>query len=308
MNLRGFAIDIDYESEVRKSAFSWLDGITDFGKHLVNQSQLRSFAFDGLQISLLNSQGGICKPRTFAAALSIRTGHTPADKDPLYEDKIGEDGFLRYKYMNGGAEAWGNVALRTAFELGLPLIWFFTIKPGQYLPIYPVQIISDEPSKSEITVQIGEITTYNSTVTSSGLILKSHREQLVKIRVHQPIFRERVLSAYETKCAVCQLRHSELLDAAHIIPDSRIDGLAIVPNGLALCKIHHAAFDRNFIGIQPDLTIKVRSDLLLEKDGPMLLHGIQELNDQKIHIPKHKPSRPDEKRLERRFNEFLNAS
>ena len=51
---------------------------------------------------------------------------------------------------------------------------------------------------------------------------------------------------------LCKLRHAELLDAAHIIADANDEGLPIVPNGLALCKIHHAAFDKNIIGISPD--------------------------------------------------------
>jgi hypothetical protein len=36
----------------------------------------------------------------------------------------------------------------------------------------------------------------------------------------------------------------ELLDAAHILPDGHPKGEPVVPNGLALCKLHHAAFDR----------------------------------------------------------------
>lgn len=42
----------------------------------------------------------------------------------------------------------------------------------------------------------------------------------VRNRLHQRGFRERVLSAYKEQCALCRLRHRELLDAAHIIPDN----------------------------------------------------------------------------------------
>ncbi len=64
-------------------------------------------------------------------------------------------------------------------------------------------------------------------------------------RLHQPVFRAQVIQAYGRRCAICSLRHVELLDAAHIIPDSETGGDAIVTNGLALCKIHHAAYDNN---------------------------------------------------------------
>jgi hypothetical protein len=46
-------------------------------------------------------------------------------------------------------------------------------------------------------------------------------------------------------------------------------------NGLALCKRHHAAFDRYLIGVTPDLEVTVRLDVLAEIDGPTLQHGLQ---------------------------------
>ena len=51
-------------------------------------------------------------------------------------------------------------------------------------------------------------------------------------RLHQATFRERVLHAYRTSCAICRLRHRELLDAAHILPDGHPRGEPVVPNGL----------------------------------------------------------------------------
>jgi putative restriction endonuclease len=60
-----------------------------------------------------------------------------------------------------------------------------------------------------------------------------------------------------------------LLGAAHIIPDSDPEGHPEVSNGLSLCKIHRAAFDRGIIGIRPDYAIEVREDALKEVDGPM---------------------------------------
>ena len=65
----------------------------------------------------------------------------------------------------------------------------------------------------------------------------------VRHRLHQQGFRERVLAAYREQCAMCRLRHPELLEAAHIIPDTEPGGDPIVPNGLSLCRLHHGAFD-----------------------------------------------------------------
>jgi putative restriction endonuclease len=130
----------------------------------------------------------------------------------------------------------------------------------------------------------------------------------VRQRVHQSAFRERVLRAYREQCAMCKLRHSELLDAAHIIPDGEPDGDPIVPNGLSLCKLHHAAFDRGFLGIRPDYVVEVRQDILHENDGPMLLHGLKEMHEKRIFLPRNASQRPSESLLERRYSRFLDAN
>src|SRR5206468_12226286 len=90
---------------------------------------------------------------------------------------------------------------------------------------------------------------------------------VVRRRLHQRGFRERVLRAYQMCCAICRLRHDELLEAAHILPDGHPRGEPVIPNGLALCKLHHAAFDSYIIGVTPDLEVKVRLDVLEEIDG-----------------------------------------
>ncbi|MBN1664824.1 MAG: HNH endonuclease, partial [Deltaproteobacteria bacterium] len=124
-------------------------------------------------------------------------------------------------------------------------------------------------------------------------------------RLHQTAFRENVITAYDSSCSICRLKHRELLDAAHIIPDTHPMGDPIVINGLCLCKIHHAAFDQNIVGIDPDYTIHIRSDVLEETDGPMLLHGLQELHNGKLIVPHKIQDRPDRERLEVRYHEFL---
>jgi putative restriction endonuclease len=137
---------------------------------------------------------------------------------------------------------------------------------------------------------------------------RSYLERLTRVRLHQPVFRARVLQAYGKRCAVCQLRHTDLLDAAHIIRDADEGGLPVVPNGLSLCKIHHAAYDRNIIGVRPDLVLDVRRDILAEIDGPMLRHGIQEMNGIRLTVPSQRAARPRTENLERRYEEFLSAS
>jgi putative restriction endonuclease len=63
------------------------------------------------------------------------------------------------------------------------------------------------------------------------------------------------------------------LDGRHERP-----GLPEVPNGRALCKIHHSAYDVNILGVSPDYRVHIRSDVLREHDGPMLKWGLQEMD------------------------------
>lgn len=69
-------------------------------------------------------------------------------------------------------------------------------------------------------------------------------------------FRKRVLGAYEHKCAMCGIQ-LELIDAAHILPVASDESTDQTNNGVALCKLHHAAFDRNLISFDERFRIEV---------------------------------------------------
>jgi hypothetical protein len=109
----------------------------------------------------------------------------------------------------------------------------------------------------------------------------------------------------DTSMALCRFSHRRLLDAAHIIPDSEEGGVPAVSNGLSLCKLHHAAFDNFMLGISPDYDIQIREDVLVEHDGPMLVHGLQELHGQRIQLPHRQADRPSREALAWRYERFL---
>ena len=99
-----------------------------------------------------------------------------------------------------------------------------------------------------------------------------------------------------------------MLDAAHIVADKDEKlGHPVVPNGLPLSKIHHAAFDAHLIGIDPDYRLHVSERLLIQKDGPML-EALKRLNGETIHLPKRDKDRPDRDRLALRFERFKAAA
>lgn len=136
---------------------------------------------------------------------------------------------------------------------------------------------------------------------------RAYATSTVKVRLHQRRFRVLVVRAYQGSCAVCRLRHPELLDAAHILPDRDERGRPEIPNGLSLCKIHHGAFDERILGVDPDYRIHIRRDVMDEHDGPMLQHGLKEMHGGRILLPGREPLRPNREYLAERFERFRAA-
>lgn len=307
------------EISIRLAAFVWLaKQVALLGDVLPWKPLATGFDYRGERVPLL-SQQGIFKPRVLRLPLSMRT----ASRDP-YKDETGTDGVLRYAYR--GTDPWhrDNVGLRTAMQERLPLVYFFGIAEGKYVAAWPVFIVGDDPAALRFTVALDDASRAGSgfpfavadgaapqvAVAPADEAATARREYITSTfqrRLHQSAFRERVLSAYRSQCALCHLRHQELLDAAHIIPDTEPDGHPVVPNGLALCKLHHAAYDRNFLTVTPGYVIEVRRAILDENDGPMLLHGLKEMHGKMIELPRQREMQPDRERLERRWKRFREA-
>ena len=102
-----------------------------------------------------------------------------------------------------------------------------------------------------------------------------------------------------------RLNHPELLEAAHIIPDRDPRGLPTVTNGLALCALHHKAFDHHILGIRPDYRIELRQDILDEVDGPMLARA--GFPGQGAPAARRPLERPSQEHLEARYVLFRKA-
>jgi putative restriction endonuclease len=108
-------------------------------------------------------------------------------------------------------------------------------------------------------------------------------------------------------CDLCVAR-ALACPAAHIVPDADPQGIAVVVTGLALCAIHHLAFDRNVLGIDPDGVVHIARRLLDETDGPMLRTGLQGFHGAGITLPRQPEDRPDPARLHARFESFQRAA
>ncbi|MGA9776004.1 MAG: HNH endonuclease [Candidatus Dormiibacterota bacterium] len=298
------------DAQVRQEAFAFLsrpETVWDDG--LVRWTTLvQGFEFEGQRVPLCSMQG-IFKPKAMSyAPLSIRTTFSQNPGDRPYEDAFDGEGSLIYKYRAAEGEHHENVGLRRALSERLPLIFLDGEAKGVYRAYFPVFVTGDEPALNSFLVDLaaGDRDSQSVGPAAASPLDRRYRSAAIAVRIHQRRFRSRVLAAYDTTCAVCRLRHHRaLIDAAHILPDSMPGGVPTVPNALSLCKLHHAAFDHNLIGIRPDLTVDVRGDILKESDGPMLVHGLQELHNERLmKLPRRPELFPDPEFLEERYHQF----
>jgi len=295
------------DARVRSAAFDWLaDQVARHGDVLPRSVLALGFLLGGARVPLVGPQG-IFKPRILHdAPLSITTA--PAGP---YDDAFGADGLLRYRYRGTDPQHPDNRSLRLAMDRRLPLVYFHGIVPGRYLAAWPVFVVADEPGRLTFSVAVDNASHVGlragdpaPEVHENDAARRRYATAVVRLRLHQRTFRERVLEAYQRQCAFCRLRHDELLDAAHIIPDSDPAGEPVVRNGIALCALHHAAFDRYFLGLRPDWVLEVRRDILTESDGPTLVHALQGLHGTRIVLPRRPSLQPARELVEARYERF----
>jgi putative restriction endonuclease len=209
----------DLDAAVRAEAFQFLarEAVVRGGPWpVVPRAVLaEGFTFQGHRVPLLGPQG-IFKPAILEVPLSITTVPLVEGKPRPYEDSFGY-GHLVYRYRGTDHADPDNVGLRRAMERGLPLVYFHGLVPGLYLAVWPVYIMGDNPVDLSFSVEVdepGAAQQPSSRYTAEDDGRRAYALRLMRSPFHQAGFRVRVLQAYRTACAVCRLRHEELLDAA----------------------------------------------------------------------------------------------
>lgn len=293
-------------SNIRLAAFDWLNSrLVKYPDSVIPSRVLANNFYYKNERVVLTGQQGIWKPKQMQFPISIKSRI-----DSIYDDEFLSSNRIKYRYKGNNPNDWVNVGLRQCMLNRIPLIYLHEVARGKYLTQWPVFIVGDDKANLSFLVEAEneayKIPSDISFVAESDEIERRYATRQMVQRLHQTTFRERVLQAYRNHCAICSLKHRELLDAAHIIPDTK-GGKAMVSNGLSLCKIHHAVFDQNIIGIRPDYTLEVRQDILEETDGPMLKYGIQQMHGNKIILPRSLNQQPDKGFLEERYNIFKSA-
>lgn len=293
---------------MRSSCFASLDVLcATHGEDVPYRGGLdQGFPYRGARVPFLSRFKGIHKAaaQEGPAALSINTSASSR-----YDDEEILDGFL-YAYRSGSTDQPDNRALRAAFELQTPLVYFVATRPGWYKPLYPCYVINDDPGMRRVLVAPGHMVgplDEREAVPASDPLERKYAVRETRVRLHQARFRGRVLLAYEDRCAICRLRETRLLDAAHIVGDIEQKGDPHVANGLSLCSIHHRAFDQDLVGVAEDYRVHVARRLLEDEDGPML-DLLKTFHEKRIELPIKRAWHPDPERLAIRFERFTSGS
>jgi putative restriction endonuclease len=300
----------------REAVFAWVRA-RQLHTPFFTRDDLSQFEYQGKTHRLIGPFTGIWKIKALSdSAIAFSTKYVPDGRKRPYEDGEGPDGLQRYKWRGADPNQSDNRALRRAMERHLPMLWLVGIGyvPGTETQLFdarfPVFLIGEEQSEHQFVVALEEDQKILPSTEPVAVqeIVKRYNERIVKARYHQPLFRARVIHAYEERCAVCRLPFTELLEAAHIRPDSQ-GGSAKISNGMSLCKIHHGAYDADIIGISPDYKIHVKESVLATFDGPTLQYSIKEMDGEDLRqIPTETSSKPDRELLAERYEKFMRAS
>lgn len=302
------------QSLMRMAAFGQVRRLLETHDQLTATDLSAGFTFEGERVPLVNPQRGIFKPQQMQHLLSIKTVFPKPGARVWYDDQRhvhrqiyeGEE-TIDYAFMGTDPNVAENRWLREAMEQRVPIIYFLGVSPGRYQAVVPAFIVGWDARAAKAQVAFGDVSALTA-APPADRIERRYALRTVQQRLHQAQFRDAVITAYRGRCALSGLPEPLLLDAAHIVvdKDERL-GQPVVPNGIPLSKIHHAAFDAHLIGIDPDCRVHVSERLLVQNDGPML-EALKRLHRGELHLPSRSQDRPDRDRLARRFELFKAAA
>jgi len=303
--------DLDLDTEMRQAAFAHIQLLNATHDHLTSTDLANGFLFRGERVPLVNPQRGIFKPRQMRFLLSIRTVFPRPGARVWYDDQrrvhqqlYESSDYVDYAFMGSDPEAADNRWLREASERRIPIVYFVGISPGCFTAFVPVYIAGWHPDALKASIGFGDPNDFVEGRFFDNEPARRYSIRAAQQRLHQASFRQAVIAAYQGRCALSGLPETVLLDAAHIVSDRHEQlGQPVVPNGIPLSKIHHAAFDAHLIGIDPDYRIHISPRLMAQKDGP-LLEALKNLHKQTIRLPQRSIDFPDQERLEIRYAEF----
>ncbi len=205
-------------------------------------------------------------------------------------NELGIAAYCFWKYES--EETWEYLGLVTLES------WTMTPRNGRMVVEYRLLPtgVADQAGASTLEARINaEVVNLGPPrLTIEGGRTKSRAERAARSRV----FGRRVKEAYAGRCAVCGSNRVDSqgiaeVDAAHIFPVN-LDGSDDLRNGMALCKLHHWAFDGGLYYVDTDLKVQA----LPPGRG---VAGIEEFEGRELSFLPDKTSRPHEMFLRARI-------
>lgn len=287
---------------IRMLALNRVNELRNLWGDSIPESELaKGFVAQG-QVVFLKGPQGIFKPRQLSdGPLTIMS--TLASR---YEDELLDDAnALNYDYAPPSREH-ENEGLKRLMSNHTTVILLKQVKAKpkpEYMVVAPLYVEGFDDRRRQFSLS----TRADSVVrpASEGeLVLREIRraygETTVRTRLHQAYFRRDVLTVYRGRCSVCELQTRPLLQGAHIVPDAAAEGVAEVRNGLALCSLHHAAYDRDILRITPDYEIRIEQSWIAAGDQFARV-SLTEFDRRVLALPHDVAHHPSRDFLARRF-------
>ncbi len=150
---------------------------------------------------------------------------------------------------------------------------------------------SDEPSEAEIENAQTEL---KQAVAGEPRLTEAEDEFIERRqRARDAAFTRLVKEAYDDTCAMCRQSRETTdgqpeVEAAHIYPKEQ-NGRDDIRNGIALCRLHHRAFDSGWLSLTDDYTILVRD--CPDRNG---YHEFKQLEGKRVRLLSDERFRPDQ--------------
>ncbi len=126
---------------------------------------------------------------------------------------------------------------------------------------------------------------------------ETERTANVKVRCGQDYFRDAVLNNFSGRCGVTGLAVRELLIASHILPWGKYEAERLnVRNGIALSRLHDAAFDIGLVTFDSSLRLKLSKGLKSYLPQKTVAECFAAYEGESLQLPKDAVL-PDEKFL-----------
>ena len=129
----------------------------------------------------------------------------------------------------------------------------------EYLALYAgnVEPMHESAESALKNIVVAHRATRSGAVSRRVVTLAKRKIEITQTQyARSPQFREAVREAYQNRCAMCSVQ-LELIEAAHLVPHKHPQGLDTVPNGIALCALHHKSLDTGLVYLDLNYNIRI---------------------------------------------------